>query len=68
MVIQTILGSWDRATASGNNIVSRLAIDLASSESAESFMTFNTSYKVKFLLSPPLMLLGYWSFRHLCRG
>ncbi|CAE7674820.1 MPP1, partial [Symbiodinium microadriaticum] len=47
MVIQTILGSWDRSSPSGANIASRLAQDLAIKDSAHSFMTFNTCYKVQ---------------------
>lgn len=45
MVIQTILGSWDRSGPSGGNIASRLAQDFAIKDSVQSFMTFNTCYK-----------------------
>jgi processing peptidase subunit beta len=46
MVIQTLLGSWDRSSPAGNNIASRLARDIAENDAADSFMTFNTCYKV----------------------
>jgi len=45
MLMQTLLGSWDRASAGGRNIGSKLATDIAEHELAHSFMTFNTSYK-----------------------
>lgn len=47
MVIQTLLGSWDRSSPAGNNIASRLARDIAENDAADSFMTFNTCYKVR---------------------
>ncbi|CAM9166676.1 unnamed protein product [Ectocarpus fasciculatus] len=45
MVIQTILGSWDRAGGGGRNLASRFAQDVASKDLAHSYMTFNTCYK-----------------------
>jgi processing peptidase subunit beta len=45
MVIQTILGSWDRAGGGGRNLASKLAQDIASKDLAHSYMTFNTCYK-----------------------
>lgn len=45
MVMQTLLGSWDRASASGRNVSSRFAADVADNGLAHSYTTFNTSYK-----------------------
>jgi len=45
MVMQTILGSWDRSSASGRNIASKFASDVADKDLAHSFMSFNTCYK-----------------------
>uniref|UniRef100_A0A7S0STA1 mitochondrial processing peptidase n=1 Tax=Chromulina nebulosa TaxID=96789 RepID=A0A7S0STA1_9STRA len=45
MLIQTILGSWDRTSAVGKNSASKLARDIAEGEFAHSFVTFNTCYK-----------------------
>jgi len=45
MVMQTILGSWDRSSAVGRNVSSRLASNVSDHELAHSFMTFNTCYK-----------------------
>eukprot|EP00602_Paraphysomonas_sp_CaronLab_P001412 CAMPEP_0185027918 /NCGR_PEP_ID=MMETSP1103-20130426/13239_1 /TAXON_ID=36769 /ORGANISM="Paraphysomonas bandaiensis, Strain Caron Lab Isolate" /LENGTH=460 /DNA_ID=CAMNT_0027562109 /DNA_START=9 /DNA_END=1388 /DNA_ORIENTATION=+ len=45
MVIQTILGQWDRSNPAGANAASRLARELCENEAAHSYMTFNTSYK-----------------------
>lgn len=45
MLIQTILGSWDRSSAAGRNIASKLARDISEGEIAHSYMTFNTCYK-----------------------
>lgn len=45
MVLQVLLGSWDRGTPTGLNISSRLAMDLASSDAVHSYTTFNSSYK-----------------------
>lgn len=45
MLMQTILGSWNRASAAGRNISSKLASEVAEMELAHSYMTFNTCYK-----------------------
>lgn len=45
MVMQTILGSWDRTSSAGRNIASRLAQDISEKDLAHSYMTFNTCYK-----------------------
>ena len=45
MLMQTILGSWDRTGAVGRNGASKLAQQLSEFDCAHSFMTFNTCYK-----------------------
>jgi processing peptidase subunit beta len=45
MLVQTMLGNWDRASSVGRNMASRLARDVADGDLAHSFMTFNTCYK-----------------------
>lgn len=45
MLMQTILGSWDRAAAVGKNSSSRLAQNVAEKGLAHSYTTFNTCYK-----------------------
>lgn len=45
MLIQTLLGSWDRTSSAGRNAGSKLAIDVAENDLAHSFMSFNTCYK-----------------------
>ena len=45
MVMQTILGSWDRTSSAGRNIASKLAQDISEKDLAHSYMTFNTCYK-----------------------
>lgn len=45
MLMQTLLGSWDRSSASGRNVGSRLAMNIAEHDCAHSYMTFNTCYK-----------------------
>ncbi len=45
MLMQTILGSWDRTSPIGRNGASKLAQQIAEFECAHSFMTFNTCYK-----------------------
>jgi processing peptidase subunit beta len=44
MVMQTILGSWDRTMAGGNNMASPLCRKMAESQLAHSVTTFNTTY------------------------
>jgi processing peptidase subunit beta len=67
MVIQTLLGSWDRSSPAGNNIASRLARDIAENDAADSFMTFNTCYKDTGLfgvyLTAPAMCLEEAMYR-----
>jgi len=46
MVMQTVLGSWDRTSSAGRNAASKLAQDISENDLAHSFMTFNTCYKV----------------------
>mmetsp|Transcript_1161 Transcript_1161/g.1315 ORF Transcript_1161/g.1315 Transcript_1161/m.1315 type:complete len:463 (-) Transcript_1161:149-1537(-) len=45
MLMQTILGSWDRTSSLGRNAASKLAQEVSDRELAHSFMTFNTCYK-----------------------
>jgi processing peptidase subunit beta len=45
MVMQTLLGCWDRTSGSGANMASRLCQTVAEQEAATSILTFNTSYK-----------------------
>lgn len=45
MLMQTLLGSWDRTSAAGRNAGSKLAVDVSQHDLAHSFMTFNTCYK-----------------------
>lgn len=45
MVMQTLLGSWDRSSAAGRNVSSRFAANFSDHELGHSFTTFNTSYK-----------------------
>eukprot|EP01034_Spumella_vulgaris_P023158 gene23158-29351_t len=44
MLMQTILGQWDRSSSNGRNS-SRFATAMTSGDHAQSFMTFNTCYK-----------------------
>ena len=44
MVMQTMLGSWDKSSAAGVNMGSNLAHTIASNSLANSFMAFNTNY------------------------
>jgi len=45
MVIQTILGAWNRESSAGRNIASKLAREIAENDLAHSYVTFNTCYK-----------------------
>ena len=45
MLMQTILGSWDRTSGGGKNVASKFGQEVAEHELAHSFMTFNTCYK-----------------------
>ena len=44
LILQSIVGSWDRSLASGANLSSRLAQVVEKYKLAQSFMSFNTSY------------------------
>jgi mitochondrial-processing peptidase subunit beta len=44
MLMQTMLGSWNRQSVAGKNASSNLALKAASTGIAESFMAFNTNY------------------------
>jgi len=45
MLLQTMLGSYDRTSGLGKNVASRMMQDVASNELAHSISTFNTCYK-----------------------
>jgi processing peptidase subunit beta len=45
MVMQSLLGSWDRMSSSGQNMNSELAQAAAAGQLCHSFSTFNTCYK-----------------------
>lgn len=45
MVMQTMLGSWNKSAGGGKNMGSELAQRVAINELAESIMAFNTNYK-----------------------
>lgn len=44
MVMQTMLGGWNKSAGAGKNMGSELAQKVAANELAESFMAFNTNY------------------------
>ena len=46
MLMQTILGSWDRSSPGGRNMASRLSRVVAEDDLVHSYTTFNTCYKV----------------------
>lgn len=45
LVMQTLLGAWDRTSGAGSNMSSKLGQVVAEKELAHSFMTFNTCYQ-----------------------
>lgn len=45
MLIQTMLGSWDRSSPAARNVGSKLAVDVSTNDLAHKYMTFNTCYK-----------------------
>ncbi|GMI29309.1 hypothetical protein TeGR_g10907, partial [Tetraparma gracilis] len=45
MLMQTILGSYDRTSGAGANHASKFAQEFAAHQLGHSYMTFNTSYK-----------------------
>lgn len=44
MVMQTMLGSWDKNSSAGGNMASKLAETVAANDLAQSYMAFNTNY------------------------
>ncbi|KAI9025530.1 Metalloenzyme, LuxS/M16 peptidase-like protein [Hyaloraphidium curvatum] len=44
LVLQSIVGTWDRSLGAAGNVSSKLAQNLANGNLANSFMSFNTSY------------------------
>ena len=44
MVMQTMLGAWDKSSSAGKNSAPRLAQTVAANGLAESYMAFNTNY------------------------
>lgn len=44
MVMQTMLGAWDKDSSAGGNMASKLAETVAANGLANSFMAFNTNY------------------------
>lgn len=44
MVMQTLLGGWNKSAGAGKNMGSELAQKVAANELAESYMAFNTNY------------------------
>mmetsp|Transcript_20899 Transcript_20899/g.31169 ORF Transcript_20899/g.31169 Transcript_20899/m.31169 type:complete len:484 (-) Transcript_20899:108-1559(-) len=45
MLLQTILGSYDRLSGQGKNVASKMCLDVAQHDLAHSISTFNTCYK-----------------------
>mmetsp|Transcript_9102 Transcript_9102/g.13998 ORF Transcript_9102/g.13998 Transcript_9102/m.13998 type:complete len:474 (+) Transcript_9102:72-1493(+) len=45
MLMQAMLGSYDRASGMGKNVASRMCQEIATNEAAHSISTFNTCYK-----------------------
>mmetsp|Transcript_31368 Transcript_31368/g.46266 ORF Transcript_31368/g.46266 Transcript_31368/m.46266 type:complete len:474 (+) Transcript_31368:97-1518(+) len=45
MLMQAMLGSYDRASGMGKNVASRMCQEIAAKEAAHSISTFNTCYK-----------------------
>eukprot|EP00937_MAST-01D_sp_MAST-1D-sp2_P001631 g1631.t1 len=45
MVMQTLIGQWDRTSLVGANVSSKLGQEVAERQLAHSFMAFNTCYK-----------------------
>ena len=48
LLMQTILGSWDKASGVGKNGTSALSRNVAENELAASYSAFNLAYKVRF--------------------
>jgi len=51
MLLQTMVGCWDRTSSAGRNITSRLGQEAAAKELCHSYLTFNTCYKVSKQMS-----------------
>lgn len=49
MVMQTLLGSYNRANPAGRNLGSKLAAEIGDNHLAHSFNAFNTCYKVSII-------------------
>lgn len=47
LLMQTILGSWDKASGVGKNGTSALSRNVAENELAASYSAFNLAYKVR---------------------
>lgn len=47
--MQTILGSWDKASGVGKNGTSALSRNVAENELAASYSAFNLAYKVRIV-------------------
>lgn len=45
LLLQTLLGSWDRSSPAGRHIASKLAQTLSAEDLVHSYQTFNTCYK-----------------------
>lgn len=48
MVMQTLLGSFNRANPAGRNLASKFAAEVGDNQLCHSFNAFNTCYKVSF--------------------
>jgi hypothetical protein len=46
LLVQTIIGSWDKASGVGKNGTSALSRNVAENELATSYTAFNLAYKV----------------------
>jgi len=47
LLVQTIIGSWDKASGVGKNGTSALSRNVAENELATSYTAFNVAYKVR---------------------
>ena len=47
LLVQTIIGSWDKASGVGKNGTSALSRNVAENELATSYTAFNLAYKVR---------------------
>ena len=74
MLMQTMLGSYDRTTGFGKNVASKMCQEVAQHELAHSISTFNTCYKDTglfgiYAVAPDNMLddLIWYTLGNLCR-